>query len=263
MAIKHKAVKASQSIGLATEWNDDHEFTSNADMEQYQFLNQVIENRTDFPAGPVEGQVVWRSDLNMLYCWNGTNWALQTDKGASFPLAPIVGQIFYRTDNNTFYGWNGSVWTILIAFTGDMGGQKITGLGEPTSDDDAATKKYADDCDLAKWLTTNGVLVGGDGSKNNGTLTLYTVPAGKECYVVSAAIQVRPAAVSISGICCFVLNGINVLKLTTSLIDEVQEEIAMSFSMPIKLTVGQTVAISSSDIDAYIRGSWAGYEITL
>lgn len=43
-------------------------------MVQNQLLNNVIENRTDFPAGPVEGQAIYRTDLNVFYIWDGTAW---------------------------------------------------------------------------------------------------------------------------------------------------------------------------------------------
>lgn len=72
--IKHKATKSTGDKGLATEWNDDHEQTGNHDVQQYQFLNQVIENVVAFPGGAVEGQVIYRSDQHTFYHWNGTRW---------------------------------------------------------------------------------------------------------------------------------------------------------------------------------------------
>jgi len=74
MAIKHKTIKASGDVGLASEWNDNHVVDDDVDFLQHQILNHVIENRTDFPAGPVEGQVIWRSDLNLLYVYDGAAW---------------------------------------------------------------------------------------------------------------------------------------------------------------------------------------------
>ena len=74
MGIKHKATKTTESIGLASEWNDDHEFTSDYDCEQKEAHNFVVENRTDFPAGPVEGQLIYRTDQHTFYHWNNTRW---------------------------------------------------------------------------------------------------------------------------------------------------------------------------------------------
>jgi len=96
--IKHKATKVRGEKGLATEWNDDHEITGNVDQDQNQFLNAVIENRTDWPAGPVEGQRVWRSDLKLLYIYDGADWIQHTPPiGAgthyySIPTAAFTAQ---------------------------------------------------------------------------------------------------------------------------------------------------------------------------
>ncbi|MBA7683465.1 hypothetical protein ES703_91830 [subsurface metagenome] len=72
--INHERVVATQDKGMAEDWNKDHKQTGNHDVEQHQFLNNVIENRTDFPAGPVAGQVIFRTDENRFYVWNGVKW---------------------------------------------------------------------------------------------------------------------------------------------------------------------------------------------
>lgn len=72
--INHVAVKTSGEKGLASEWNADHEQKGNHDCAKFQHLNHVIENRTTMPAGPVEGQVIYRSDQHTFYHWNGTRW---------------------------------------------------------------------------------------------------------------------------------------------------------------------------------------------
>ena len=87
MAIKHKKVVRKQDKGLAEDWNDDHEITSDVDMVQNQLLNNVVENRTDFPAGPVEGQAVYRTDLNKFYIYNGAAWDDHTSKTTSQVVA--------------------------------------------------------------------------------------------------------------------------------------------------------------------------------
>lgn len=72
--INHVAVKSTGDKGLASEWNDDHEQKGNHDCAKFQHLNHVIENRTTWPAGPVEGQIIYRIDLNSFFIWDGTNW---------------------------------------------------------------------------------------------------------------------------------------------------------------------------------------------
>ncbi|MBA7576062.1 hypothetical protein ES708_17899 [subsurface metagenome] len=74
MGIKHKATKATEDIGLASEWNDDHEITSDVDFDQNQADNLVIDNVVAFPPGPVVGQIIYRTDTKALYIWDGANW---------------------------------------------------------------------------------------------------------------------------------------------------------------------------------------------
>jgi len=74
MGIKHSDVKVSGEKGFAAEWNKNHDIDGDVDMLQNSWENQVIENLAAFPAGPVEGQIVWRSDLDILYIWDGTAW---------------------------------------------------------------------------------------------------------------------------------------------------------------------------------------------
>lgn len=76
MAIKHADVKASGDKGLASEWNKDHVIDGDVDFNKFQLLQAVIENRTDWPAGPVEGQIIYRTDLNQLYIYDGASWEL-------------------------------------------------------------------------------------------------------------------------------------------------------------------------------------------
>lgn len=82
--INHVRVVAHQDKGVASDWNADHKQTGNHDCEQHQHLNHVWENRTDWPAGPVVGQVVYRTDFNNFFGWNGTAWQSLT------PVATIV-----------------------------------------------------------------------------------------------------------------------------------------------------------------------------
>lgn len=72
--IKHSTTKASGERGYYTEWNADHVITGNVDYNQYSNTDFVIENRTSWPAGPVEGQVIYRTDQHTFYHWNGTRW---------------------------------------------------------------------------------------------------------------------------------------------------------------------------------------------
>jgi len=66
--------KASGEKGYAPEWNANHIIEGDFDFNHYSGTNQVIESRTDYPAGPVEGQIIYRSDLNELQVYDGSAW---------------------------------------------------------------------------------------------------------------------------------------------------------------------------------------------
>lgn len=72
--INHVDVKASGQKGFAAEWNKDHQQKGNHDCEKFQHLNHIIENRVAFPAGPVAGQIIYRTDTKTLYIYDGANW---------------------------------------------------------------------------------------------------------------------------------------------------------------------------------------------
>lgn len=84
MAIKHADVKVTGNKGYASEWNKDHVIDSDVDFNLHQMLQAAVENRTDWPAGPVEGQIIFRSDQHVFYHWNGTSWI------ALGPVATVV-----------------------------------------------------------------------------------------------------------------------------------------------------------------------------
>lgn len=138
--IVHKRVVKSKDKGLAVDWNDDHEITGNVDQDQKQFLNQVIENRTDWPAGPVEGQVIYRKDEHKFYVWNGTGWStlIYTDANA-------------RGAINNIFGADGHADKDI-----SMSAYKIINLDDPVDVLDAANKRYVDDTAGVGWGTQIG-----------------------------------------------------------------------------------------------------------
>lgn len=84
VGLNHERVVGHGDKGTHEDWNKDHKQKGNHDCEQFQHLNHVLENRTDFPAGPVPGQIIFRSDFPNALIWTGTMWASLT------PVATIV-----------------------------------------------------------------------------------------------------------------------------------------------------------------------------
>lgn len=105
--IIHKRVVAPRDKGLAADWNDDHVIDGNIDIKQHQFLNQVIENVTEFPGGPVEGQIIYRTDENQFYIYNGTFWLVFIDDG-NIPnhVAILTGTHYWSCPGQNFKAGN-------------------------------------------------------------------------------------------------------------------------------------------------------------
>jgi len=130
MGLFHKATKASFDKGLASEWNDDHKVQGNFDFRFYTSLNHAFEGRTDWPAGPVIGHTIYRTDLLHFFIWNGTSWIKMLNNPArenqdmaqfealnfvienrsDFPASPIQGQVIYRTDLQRYFFRDVSGW---------------------------------------------------------------------------------------------------------------------------------------------------------
>ena len=74
MGFKHEDTKAHGDKGSAEEWNKDHIIDGDVDFRQFQALQFVAENRTDYPLAPVAGQIIFRTDTATLEVWDGTAW---------------------------------------------------------------------------------------------------------------------------------------------------------------------------------------------
>lgn len=74
MGIKHSVTVVHGQKGLASEWNADHVVDSAVECGQYQFNELILDNLGAFPGGPVEGQIIHRSDLHTTHVYNGNFW---------------------------------------------------------------------------------------------------------------------------------------------------------------------------------------------
>ena len=191
MGIKHEDIKASGDTGLASEWNKNHILDGNVDYDQYSNTDFVIENRTNFPAGPVEGQIIYRTDLNLLYSFNGVTWdAHESTAGADFihhdgtidfsanqslggfQLTNVADPTLIQdaaTKNyvDTIAGVGDNLGNHTATGVLDMSGFKINSLGAPAVDTDAATKKYVDDTAGGAPVTSGFGRIGAVVAANN------------------------------------------------------------------------------------------------
>lgn len=140
-----------------------------------------------------------------------------------------------------------------------MQSKKIINLTNPAADQDAATKKYVDDCGLDKWLVNNGTLACGDFAYSNGTAAVYTVPANKVYYLLSVCFQWKMTDADSQGECYMLIGGLQAIRMQTTNTDEDHAEVVENFSVPIKLTAGQTIQIDSANAGLYVVGSCVGY----
>jgi len=79
----------------------------------------VVHSGTAFPSNPTTGMLFYRTDLNKLFRYDGTNWNLvvQANSGTAFPTEASAGELFYRTDENTLYRYDGSDWVAVHALS--------------------------------------------------------------------------------------------------------------------------------------------------
>lgn len=102
MGMKHADVKATGEKGLASEWNKNHVVDGDIPMNQNSLTENVIENLGAFPGGPAEGQIVYRTDLNTTFIWNGTAWVAT---GRS-PIGSVLAWLKDYTNTPALpYGW--------------------------------------------------------------------------------------------------------------------------------------------------------------
>jgi len=177
----------------------------NLNLNGNELQNAVIQPLAAAPETGKAGQIYFNTNDKLLYQHDGTKWAVvgpvtsvagktgavtlvKADVGLdkvdntsdAEKKTAFTGEI---ADGNTGFAVGGDVFTALAGkldlgggtMSGNiaMGGSKVTGLGTPTADGDAATKKYVDDvaADIPEASDANPLM---DGTAAAGTAETWS-----------------------------------------------------------------------------------------
>jgi len=132
-------------------------FLTNIDLTQNQLLNAAVQNLAAAPSTPVSGQVYFDTTLLQLLVWNATASAWQNVATNSLLLQGQNGAYYLARANQTGTQLAATISNLqatVITYTLDtfaaavgpvnIGGQRLTNVGTPTTGTDGANKAYVD-----------------------------------------------------------------------------------------------------------------------
>ena len=101
------------------------------------------------------------------------------------------------------------------------------------------------------------------GEAENTTNVIYTVPASKIGYITSLFCHISNAsgAGNVSDIRILDAGSVEIMRWRIAAVAGALNVMSIAFSIPIKLTAGEKVALYSPAGLVYIRGSFTGYEL--
>ena len=111
-----------------------------------------------------------------------------------------------------------------------------------------------------KFIVQNGIQISAEDTGGSGTVTLYTVPAGKIFYLFNASMGFE-VTTDFSSFARINANGKSILMLNTGKLDGDVGNITISLPVPIKLIAGQTITGVGFSANIENRYLIYGYEL--
>jgi hypothetical protein len=114
-----------------------------------------------------------------------------------------------------------------------------------------------------QWITDNGTRITKKANAINSTSVIYTVPAGKVFFLVSAFIESYIIAGTVNSVGELHINSTtnSVARLRVSGAAGTADSISVSFSIPVKLIADETLKIIASAANFSSECSITGYEV--
>lgn len=112
-----------------------------------------------------------------------------------------------------------------------------------------------------EFIVDMGLRVIRVGGATNATFTLYTVPEDKEFYVIALQLYWKGLAANVPETVQLDVGGDTAIEMSSTDLDNDHDAIVMSFPVPIKMAVGETVQVISDGVNITAIANVVGYEI--
>ncbi len=159
--------------------------------------------------------------------------------GTDLDIRPLTNATDSITATN--YVWDGSDWQ---ASAGKPSGASVS---------------------FFEWLADNGTLITARKAVTNGNVAVYTVPANKVFYLVSASINWRNSAATSGTNCRAYIDSItestSLFHEFTTATDTDHATISATYPIPLKLTAGRIIYVQSLNTNQSVNLNIVGYEI--
>lgn len=194
-----------------------------------------------------------------IYGWDGSLWETLNTDTSNRLLVAATGTFWQDTQPVSGTFWQD---TQPVSAT-DLDIRDLTSVSDSVEAIQTSTKTF-NTYSFMEWLMENGTLITKKAGAANGIATVYTVPANKVFYLVSATIAWRNSATTGATNCAMYIDDHDhpIFWPLVSGVDDDHEIISTSFPIPLKLTTGQVIKVQSTQDNQSASGVIAGYEVS-